>query len=527
MASRSSEIVGTFADPSDMDTPLTIPGLLARAADLWPTRPALTDANTGDSRTWRELLRDADVLAAQLVQAGVGKGIAVAIAALPNTDFVVWAHAVYRTGAVLAPLNLKFTPREIDHYLELIGREFSLVFVASEEFKDKFPRLGGGHKIAFDAASADAVWRVLATTNGAGRLPEEPGPDDPAYIIATSGSTGFPKPALIPHRAPAHFAQSCSWGMMTGPRDRYLNIMPMFHLSGLTICTATLPLTGTEVVLLPKFEPAAALATLEHLQITATCGWDGFFNMISQVPGFHPSQLRTLKRCTLAGSSRYMERLEAWGLETVFVFYGMTEGHMLTVMPPYVEDRKLRTETNGRVVRNVDLKIVDPEAGQELPAGEAGEIRYKGPTLMLRYVGLPELTAETIGEDGYLRSGDRGYLRDGYLHFIGRYKFMVKTGGENVSELEVENFLTDHIPSVAMPVVVGSPDQQYGEIVCAYIEWTPGGELTLAEVQAVCRGRLANFKMPRRIVPVLPGQWPLTASGKIDKSALRRMAADT
>lgn len=226
----------------------------------------------------------------------------------------------------------------------------------------------------------------------------------------------------------------------------------------------------------------------------------------------------------LAGMSGYYDQLRAWGLETIFTFYGMSEGYITTAMPPHEGDIELRRTTQGVPLKNVPLRIVDPETGQELPEGGIGEIQYAGPSLMLRYIGMPEETAKTILDDGYIRSGDRGYLKDGHLYFLGRYKFVIKSGGENVSEAEVEKFLAMNVPGIEAVIVVGVDDKKYGEIVCACIEWKPNQEMDLGSIRNLCRGRLSGFKMPRRLEVIRNSEWPRTASGKVDRLTLKAMA---
>lgn len=515
------EALAVATDPSELATPLTVPDLLQRAARIWPERTALTDAGTNISLTWLQLARRVESLAVKLVRAGIGPGTAVVVAAPPDMDLVILAHAIFRTGAVFAPVNLKFTSSEIKHYVDLIRHEFSVVCVASQEHKEKFKQTETRTCIAFNHAAVDGQWLPVESFTGTQLLGPLPGPDDPAYIIATSGSTSFPKATLARHRAPVDLTRGLAWGMQVSHLDRYLNSLPLFHLGGLCFSTAGAALVGLELVTLADSTPAKILDAIKRYGITSTTNLDGIWLMVSQVPGFSVADLSTLKRCTLAGNSRFFETLKQWGIERVCVFYGMSEAHLATVMPPFVVDDYLRSNSQGRVVRSVDLRIFDPESEAELPEGTAGEIRFRSPSLMLRYVGSPDLTRQTMTDEGFIRSGDLGYLRDGYLFYLGRRKFMIKTGGENVSELEVEEFLYRNVPEIAEVAVVGAPHEVYGEIVCAFVEWRPGGSLAIEQLRERCRGRIANFKMPRRLETVDPGGWPRVGSTKINKLVLR------
>jgi fatty-acyl-CoA synthase len=195
-------------------------------------------------------------------------------------------------------------------------------------------------------------------------------------------------------------------------------------------------------------------------------------------------------------------------------------------MTPLEErDPARRRDTHGAPLPGVSVRIVDPETGETLPRGQAGEITFKGWNRFEGYYGDPERTAATIDARGFCYTGDRGVMgEDGYLRFLGRYKEMVKTGGENVSQLEVERFLEGHIPGVATAFVIGVPDPIWDEAVTAVIELEPGTDLDPEAVRAGCRGRLASFKIPKHVLFVSPGSWPTVGSNKIDKRSLRGWA---
>jgi fatty-acyl-CoA synthase len=175
----------------------------------------------------------------------------------------------------------------------------------------------------------------------------------------------------------------------------------------------------------------------------------------------------------------------------------------------------------------VEFKIVDPESGRTLPAGELGEICFRGWCRVLEYVDLPEENAAAIDEDGFFHSGDYGMLdAEGYLHFRGRYKQMVKTGGENVSEREVEVFLEEHLEEVDFAQVVGVPDPVWGEAVVAFVTVADGADCDSDRLRRLCKGAIAGYKIPKRFIGMRAGDFPVLANGRPDKSALRRLAAE-
>ena len=202
--------------------------------------------------------------------------------------------------------------------------------------------------------------------------------------------------------------------------------------------------------------------------------------------------------------------------------YGGTEGGGVLALSHLDDPLEHRVGSAGRPFAGMEVRIVDPETGAELPAGERGEITYRGPALFDGYYKDPEQTAAVIDADGYFHTGDQGVVdADGRLSFIGRLKDMLKVGGENVAAAEIEGFLAEH-PAIAEVQVVAAPDERYQEVACAYVMLRPGTELSLDEVIEHCRGKIASYKIPRylRIVE----EWPMSGT-KIQKFKLREQIA--
>ena len=198
---------------------------------------------------------------------------------------------------------------------------------------------------------------------------------------------------------------------------------------------------------------------------------------------------------------------------------GMTETAGVFAMSAEDEPPASRSRSQGKAVPGVDVRIVDPETGADLPAGRMGEILVRGYCLMEGYYGDPQKTRATIA-DGWLRTGDLYVMTEnGSLVFSGRLKDMLKVGGENVATMEVEAFLCSH-PDVKLAEVVGKPDTRLDEVPIAFVELRPGATITPADLIAYCRGRIANYKLPRKIIFMSPEDWPMSAT-KIDKRALR------
>ena len=508
----------------DHQWPQTAPAILDRAARLWPDRPALSCSTSGISLTWSELRNEVEDLAERLVGAGIKQGATVAVASEITGDLVVLAHAVLRSGAVLAPLNLQFTPTETARYIDTLRREFDVVCVSSRHYTDMFSKTDVDKRYCFgDVLIGD--WQPIASLRERAPLTREILPSDPSYAIATSGSTSFPKATLGTQRGLAHFGSSLVDNVGLVETDRYLNVLPMFHLGGISMALSMVPLSGAELNLLPRFDARAAIEAIRANQITATTAWDGFFDMMAQAEGFTDDVFSTVKKCVIAGRSHYYNKLVGWGIERVVTFYGMTEGHMVTVLQADELDEDMRTTTSGRATLGTEVVVVDPETDEAVAEGGIGEIRYRGPGLFKHYIGEPEMTKESFDRHGFFKSGDMGYFKGSNLVLVGRYKFMVKTGGENVSEVEVEEAILAHFPEIVNVAVVGAPDDKYGEIVYAFVEWRGAQKLDLDQVRGRLRGEIANFKMPRSLAEIQPSSWPQTASGKVNKLKLRAMAA--
>jgi fatty-acyl-CoA synthase len=205
--------------------------------------------------------------------------------------------------------------------------------------------------------------------------------------------------------------------------------------------------------------------------------------------------------------------------------YALTEASNVVALGVLGSDYQHSKYANGRPLPGVEVKIADYETGEPVPPDTAGEICFRGWNTMLGYHRLPKTARRVFDPEGYLHTGDYGWLDEqGWLYFRGRYAMMIKTGGENVSEIEVENFLMSECPGVKQAAVVGAPDPRWDEIVVAFVEFADHAEGDLEKLRESCRGRLARYKVPKTIFRVAPGEWPVTPTGKIKKADLREWA---
>jgi fatty-acyl-CoA synthase len=276
------------------------------------------------------------------------------------------------------------------------------------------------------------------------------------------------------------------------------------------------------------FDPGKVLELVEKYRVTYLSGFETHFYRLMSHPRFKATDLSSVTKIRLATGPYWHDRLKEIGLgsELIYHHYGFTEGTGV-VMPPDELDEEIRRNANGRPFPGVTLKIVEPETGRRLSPGDAGEICLKGWTLFRGYYKMPEQTRESMDEEGFFHTGDYGWLDDrGYLYYRGRYKQMVKTGGENVSQKEVEVFLEDH-PDVQAVQVIGLPDKEWGEAVTAVVQTRSGRTLSTDEIKDFCKGRLAGFKIPKWVITIEESKWPVTRVGKVDKIKLRQWAQET
>ncbi len=535
------------ADAAEATHGWTTPGLVRDAACRFGDREALVD---GDVRlSYAQLAEQVELVARALIAGGVEAGDRVCVWA-PNTrHWVIAALALQSAGAALVPLNTRFLGAEA---LDVLARTRSRVLFAPDSFLGRdpvallrdaaegdlaaaLPALETIVRIPLEGPRAEAgagelTWAELLAR--AERVPAADararaaavGPDDVADILFTSGTTGRPKGAMSSHRQT--LAVAVAWAAHGGvdAHDRYLVISPFFHSFGYKAGFVVCLLHGACVVPALTFEVDATLAAIERERITIVPGPPTIFQTLLAHPRRDEHELSSL-RLAVTGSApvpvALVERMRGeLSFAAVLTAYGLTEAVVATMCS--VDDApETISRTAGVATAGFELRIADAE-GRALPAGEDGEIQLRGPNTMLGYLDDPEATAAAIDPDGWLRTGDVGHIDErGYLTITDRLKDMFTVGGFNVYPAEIENELA-RLEEVVAGAVVGVPDERLGEVGAAYLIAKPGHALTEEGVIAHCRARLANYKVPRRVVFV--DELPRNAAGKVLKHELRRQA---
>ena len=364
--------------------------------------------------------------------------------------------------------------------------------------------------------------RLIAETHAF--TPVTPDPDAVAALLYTSGTTGFPKGALLSHRAMMMVATNSATRLGLEAGGRWTSIIPLFHCAGCILNLLGSLSHGAAYVGVPSFDPENMFRIIEAERCTHLSGVPTSYLAMLDHPSRTNYDLSSLKAGSCGGADCNPDVLQrcaaVFPIPGLSQVYGQTEGGTLFACPQH--DDPLRWETAGKALPDYQLRIVDPETLARLPAGEIGEVHARGPMVMVGYYNKPEATAETI-IDGWLRTGDLGYLReDGRLVIAGgRLRDMIIRGGENIYPAEIENVLQQH-DAVAEVAVFGVPDDYYGEIVGAAVKLAR--PVSASELQALCAARIAKFKVPAVIFTV--ERFPLTPSGKIRKVELRELAKE-
>jgi fatty-acyl-CoA synthase len=313
--------------------------------------------------------------------------------------------------------------------------------------------------------------------------------------------------------------------MAITPSDTIMMYLPLFHLFGFSDGALMSMVTGARQVLTETFDPAESLALVEQERATILHGFDTHYKELMEAHERSPRDVSSVRTGILATgmSSSVPIACKARAVFGRFLSgYGMSEFGVGAALSALDSTEEQCTEASGYPAPGYEIRIVDPATGQDQPDGVPGEILVRSYMTMQGYYGKPAETAQALDRDGWLHSGDMGVMRsDGHLRFMGRYKDMLKIGGENVDPMEVEAFLMS-LAGINLAAVVSFPDARLSEVGVAFVRREPGHALTDAELLAQCKGRIASFKIPRHVLFV--DDFPMTSSGKIQKVKLREEA---
>ncbi len=487
------------ADPGRLDLLAegSLPAAWRRRAQAAPDRPSLWDASRG--WTTRARLEEASRLAAgRLHRAGLRPGDRVLCSAGTSLALVEAYVGLLRLGAVAVPVNTAYTQREVAHIVADAEPRAAVV--------DDGERAGWARR----AAGGDLLTLTPEVDLPAGEAPDldAAGPGDPALVCYTSGTTGAPKGAVLSHANLLASAEALRLAWRWTEGDRLVLALPLFHVHGLCVGLHGTLLAGASAVLLPRFTPDGVLDAARAQAATLFFGVPTMYARLAASP--RVGELAGLRLC-VSGSAplppTVFGELAEHGGQRILERYGMTET-LMNAANPYEGER--RPGTVGLPLPGVELR---------LDRGGEGEVLLRGPNVFGGYWRNPDATSEAIDPDGWFHTGDLGsYDERGYLRIQGRSKELIITGGYNVYPREVEELLLEH-PAVAEVAVVGTPSEEWGEVVTAYVV-ARGEPPAPDDLLAFTTTRLAPFKRPRSVRYV--DQLPRNALGKVLKHELGR-----
>ncbi len=506
--------------------PTTVGNILQAAAVDAPDALALTEAKAdgsiGRSWTYRELRSDAERLAGSLTtRFEPGDRIAVWS---PNTpEWAILEFAAAMAGLTLVTVNPAYQAKELRYVLEQ-SRSVGLFLVQefrgnhmraiAETVRTTLPALR--HLIDLDDAPA-----LYAMERPASPLPNV-APDDPAQIQYTSGTTGFPKGAVLSHRSLTNNARFCLGRMDARRGDTYLNAMPMFHTTGCAIGLLGSVQWRCRLIMAKLFDPMNMNAIVEQERVNLAIAVPTMLIGLLEAYERHPRDMSSL-RIVVSGGAMVPPELvrkvqDTFGCRFAII-YGQTETSPGLTQTRLTDAFADQTGTIGQAFPQTELSVRDTATNAVVPIDVVGEICARGYCNMIEYNDNPDATAKTIDSDSWLHTGDLGTMDGrGFLRITGRVKDMIIRGGENLFPAEIENVMVTH-PGVAEVAVVGAPDPKWGEIAICFLRANVGAQLTKVDLVQHVRRDLAAPKTPAHWIVV--EAFPLTASGKIQKFVLR------
>jgi len=507
---------------------VNLTSLLERSAAAHPDRTAVVLGSARLSYTSLESM--ASAVASMLASCGIGRGDRVALSCPNLPYFPIIYFGILKTGAAVVPLNVLLKPGEIAYHLRDSGAVAYFAFEGTAELP-----IGDMAKTAFEEVAQCHDLFVIGS-DPAAAMPWIQGcgspfpavvsdPDDTAVILYTSGTTGQPKGAELRHRNLCDNALVGErlFGADTSRPDTYLCALPLFHAFGQSVTQNTAIAFGGTMVLLPRFDPAAAIALMLRESVTFFAGVPTmYWALLNALPDAETAArlAGTLRVATSGGSALSAEIhrrfQEQFGI-TILEGYGLSETSPVASFARFGEAP--RVGSIGVPIPGVEMKLIDAD-WNDLPDGDpdlVGEIAIKGHNVMKGYLGRPDATQAAL-RDGWFRTGDLARKdSDGFYYIVDRAKDLIIRGGFNVYPREVEELLMTH-PAVSLAAVVGVPDDGLGEEVKAFVILNPGFEVTADQLRDWSKERLAAYKYPRTVE--LVSSMPMTPTGKILKRSL-------
>jgi fatty-acyl-CoA synthase len=492
---------------------------LAYYAEFDPGRLAAVDLATRRWLTYRDFDDRATRLATALRERfGVEHGDRVGFLAQNSTDHFETMFACWKLGAIFVPVNWRLSPHETAAIVEHCGPR---VILHDEEFA---PQLALSHTPVVSRVPGNAAcgYEQLIAAHQPRVLMEDVDFDTINMLLYTSGTTGRPKGVIYTHRMTNNIVIHAALHARVRAGTRTLTYSPLFHAAGLNAVAMPQFHYGGAVLVMRTFDPRECLRLLMDpgMQITHTVGVPTTYAMMSQLPEFATATFPTLEVAGVGAAPVPLHLLEVWAEHGLVLSqsFGMTEAFSVSFTPP--EKARQQIGSAGHPLMHVSVQIGD-DNGRELPRGSVGEIQVRGPGVTPGYWHDPEATAAAFTKNGWFRTGDAGRMAsEGTIYVVDRIKDMFISGGENVYPAEIEDVVAS-LDDVGLCAVIGVPDERWGEVGLALVVPRPGRTVDAVQVTDFCRGRLAKYKVPRRVDIV--DALPLSPQGKVLKKELRKL----
>jgi malonyl-CoA/methylmalonyl-CoA synthetase len=485
-----------------------------------PARLFIVKAD-GTILSYGDMLERTAQMANALVLAGVEPGDRVAVQVEKTVENLLLYLATLRAGAVYLPLNTAYTLTELDYF---IGDAEPKLVVCDPSKREGLAGVAGKRGVA-SVETLDAKGQG-SLIDAAAKAPKDfadvpRGDDDLAAILYTSGTTGRSKGAMLTHRNLASNAETLRDYWRFTDKDVLLHALPIYHTHGLFVASNTLMFAGGAMILLAKFDADEVMRYLP--KATSMMGVPTFYTRLLKHPGLTKAACAHMRLFTSGSAPLLAETHDEFRAKTghaILERYGMTETNMNT-SNPYDGDRIAGTV--GFPLPGVQVRIAEADSGKVLPQGEIGVIEVKGPNVFPGYWRMPDKTKAEFRADGFFITGDVGKIDErGYVHIVGRAKDLIITGGFNVYPKEVESEI-DALPGVVESAVIGCPHPDFGEGVTAIVVLKKDSIADEKAVIANLEGRLAKFKLPKRVIFV--DDLPRNTMGKVQKNVLREQNA--
>lgn len=527
--------------------------LLALLARDYPRHEALIYPDRGLRYDFSQLEWMAREIGKGLISLGIEAGDRVALWAPNVPEWVVLQFALAKIGAVLVTVNTSLRAGEVEYLLKQ-SESNTLITVTGfrdvdyvQTIYDIVPELTGAQEGALVSPKLPLLRNViyigdehpsgmirydslLARSDKVSdeeleaRLASQ-SLDTVINMQYTSGTTGFPKGVMLTNRNIVNNGYWLAEGLALTSNDKLCVPVPFFHCFGCVIGVLGAYTHASALVPLETFDALRVLQYIEEEKCTTLYGVPTMFIAELEQLDFHNFDMTSLRTGIMAGAlcpeplmRKVMERMH---LTELAIAYGLTEASPGITLTPRLDSIELRTQTVGRTLPEVEVRIVDPATSQDCAPGHAGELCCRGYNVMKGYYNNPKATTEAIDVDGWLHTGDQATMdAEGYVRITGRIKEIIIRGGENIAPKEIEDLLRTN-PKVVDVYVYGIPDERLGEEVAAAIKLKQDEAATPEEFREFCEGRIARFKIPRHVRFV--DEFPMTASGKVQKYKLREM----